>query len=214
MNDNDTTLITGSISKQIKKLVIEGREIHWINFDAITSTMDYAVKITKEGCEPWTVISADTQISGRGTHGRTWFSPGGKGLWISVILPRPFMPESMKNLSIVAAESLIESFNDFTELQFMVKHPNDVIVNGRKIAGIIIESVTSGNNVISLVMGMGVNFYQTREDFENEGLVEATSLLIENGSVPDRDSFITSFLSHFIPVYENSVLGYSDQQTS
>ena len=185
-------------------------EILWYDFDKTTSTMDYAVRMTKEGCDPWTIVSANEQISGRGTQGRTWFSPGGKGLWISVVLPPPLKAEYLSNLSILAAQALIQSFKEFTELKFEIKHPNDVTINGRKIAGILLESSTIDTKVLFVVIGMGVNFQQSIKDFEREGLSDATSFLIETGSVPDREQLIKSFLRNFKPMYEKKMLEDGD----
>ena len=189
-----------------KNIFIEGSKVLWLNLETIDSTMDYAMKLIRDGCESWTVISAGEQSSGRGTHGRTWHSPAGKGLWLSVILPPPTKAEYLDNLSVFAARALIKSFKEFTDLQFTIKPPNDVITRGRKIAGILFESVSSGQDVFSVVLGMGVNFKQYVCDFELEGLNDATSFLIETGNTPDTELFLETFLRHFKPLYDKSVL--------
>ena len=207
MKNTGTTYSNSNVnSHNAKTLLIGGRKIIWYDLDITASTMDHALRMVKGGCKPWTVVSAENQTSGRGTHGRTWFSPGGKGLWISVILPPPHKAEYLSNLSVLAARALIKSFNEFKELHFEIKPPNDVIVNGRKIAGILFESITSGESVSSVVLGMGVNLLQNAEDFENEGLPDATSFFIETGYVINRESFMKSFLEQFKPMYETSVL--------
>ncbi len=190
----------------MQSLIINGKKILWYDFNKTTSTMDSAVSMARDGCDPWTIVSAGEQTSGRGTQGRTWFSPGGKGLWISLILPPPLNAEYLDNLSILAAQSLMQSFKEFTELEFNIKHPNDVTVNGKKIAGILFESTTIDEKVLFVVLGMGINFQQSVKDFENEGLFDATSFKIETGSVPNRKQLITSFIKHFKPVYEKSIL--------
>ena len=194
------------VSHNSKTLCIDGVKIKWYSLDTTVSTMDYAVGLIHKGCEPWTVVSADKQTSGRGTHGRSWFSPAGKGFWLSVILPPPRNAEYLDNLSVLAAKALIESLKEFTELQFDIKYPNDIIVNGRKIAGILCESISRGQDVLSVVLGMGINFNQSVKDFERKGLNEATSFLIETGYTPDTEHFLTAFLGHFKPEYEKSVL--------
>ena len=201
-NNSDGSII----SNHVKTLCIDDRKILWYDLDTTTSTMDHAVRMAREGCDSWTVVSAGKQQSGRGTHGRLWFSPGGKGLWVSVVLPPPLKAEYLNNLPNLAARALIESFKEFTELPFDIKYPNDVIIKGRKIAGILVESITSEQRVLSVVLGMGVNLLQTVEDFESEGLFEATSFFIETGQVLNYEQFLVSFLGYFKPVYENSVL--------
>ncbi len=185
---------------------IESSKVLWLNLESIDSTMDYAKELIRDGCEPWTVISAGEQSSGRGTHGRTWYSPAGKGFWLSMILPPPEKAEYLDNLSVLAANALIKSFKEFTDVQFVIKPPNDVVTQGRKIAGILFESVSSGQDVFSIVLGMGVNFKQSVSDFELEGLNDATSFLIETGNIPDTELFLEAFLRHFKPLYDKSVL--------
>ena len=198
----------GSISlNHVKTLCIDDKKILWYDLDTTSSTMDHAVRIARGGCDSWTVVSAGKQQSGRGTHGRSWFSPDGKGLWVSVVLPPPLKAEYLNNLSILAARALIESFKEFTELPFEIKYPNDVIIKGRKIAGILFESITSEQRVVSVVLGMGVNLLQTVEGFESNGLFEATSFFIETGQVLNYEQFMVSFLGYFKPMYENSVVG-------
>jgi BirA family biotin operon repressor/biotin-[acetyl-CoA-carboxylase] ligase len=188
-------------------LWICGKKIRWFDYITVESTMDSALRQFEEGCEPWTVVSARRQESGRGTHGRSWFSPEGKGLWMSVVLPPPLKAEYLHDLSLLAAQAVIESLTKFTTLRFEIKYPNDVIINERKIAGILFESVTNGEAVRSVILGVGINFFQSRKDFNDVGLTEATSLVIETGGyTPDISCFIISFLECFIPLYEKSVL--------
>ena len=208
-NDRITYTINSDgniVSNHVKTLIIDDKRIVWYDLDTTTSTMDQAVRMAREGCDFWTIVSAGKQQSGRGTHGRSWFSPGGKGLWISVVLPPPLKAEYLDNLSILTARALIESFKEFTELPFDIKYPNDVIIKDRKIAGILCESITSEQKVLSVVLGMGVNLLQTVEDFESRGLFEATSFFIETGQVLNHEQFLVSFLENFKPVYEKSVL--------
>ncbi|MFC1651078.1 biotin--[acetyl-CoA-carboxylase] ligase [Candidatus Latescibacterota bacterium] len=195
-----------TISSFKKTLSIDKKNINWYDLDETQSTMDISVDMARERCDFWTIVSARKQLSGRGTHGRSWFSPGGKGLWISVVLPPPEKPEYLDNLSILTAQALIKCFSEYTDLTFDIKHPNDVVIEGRKIAGILFESITSGSNVISVVLGMGVNLFQAAADFENNELFEATSFFIETGTKIEREQFMISFIRNFMPIYEKSVL--------
>ncbi|MFC1541187.1 biotin--[acetyl-CoA-carboxylase] ligase [Candidatus Latescibacterota bacterium] len=189
-----------------RTLCIDTKNFNWYDFEEIPSTMDISVGMAREGCDFWTIVTARKQLSGRGTHGRSWSSQGGKGLWISTILPPPEKPEYLDNISILTAHALIDCFSEYTELKFDIKHPNDVVIEGRKIAGILYESVTRGDNVISVVLGMGVNLLQTKEDLERNGLFEATSFFVETSKRIERVQFLTSFIRYFKPIYERSVL--------
>lgn len=187
-------------SDRIGMLHIAGLDIPWHDLDETSSTMDYASAITPDG-GGWIAVSARTQRAGRGTRGREWHSFPGKGLWVSIVMPPPAEPELMSSLTVCAAAALAFVLARHTGLEFQIKQPNDVIRKGRKIAGILIESVTRGSEVVSVVLGMGVNLEETIEDFIAAGLPDATSVLIESGIHIDRRVLLESFLERFYPLY-------------
>lgn len=177
-------------------------EIPWFDFDEPASTMDEAAALADAGFTGWTVVSAKTQRSGRGTFGREWHSPPGQGLWVSVILPPPRDLSDTDGLAVKAAGALAEALGELTGVRFSVKPPNDVTAGGRKLAGILVESVTCGGKVVSVILGMGVNIAQEREDFTAAGLPDATSLKLETGNTLCRRCIIETFLSRFRPLYD------------
>ena len=190
----------------VKSINVSGREVAWYELAVTASTMDYAVKLVREGCASWTLVTAEKQSSGRGTHGREWISLQGKGLYLSLILPPSLVIGCLEDLSVRTAEALLRTLKNFVNLPFEIKHPNDVTIKGRKIAGILFESVTRGEEVRSLILGMGLNLFQSRKDFKRNGIPDATSLLIEAGYVPGVEHLLTSFLEQFIPLFENGEL--------
>ncbi len=159
--------------------------------------MDYASGLAADGCG-WAAVSARTQRVGRGTHGREWHSFPGKGLWVSIVMPPPAQPELLTDMTVHAAEALAFVLSRHTGVEFEIKHPNDVTRRERKIAGILIESVTSGSDVVSVVLGMGVNIGQTEEDFAAAGLPRRHRFLIESGIDIDRRTLL-EYLSRTIP---------------
>ena len=181
----------------------------WLDLDTTNSTMETAHELVREGCPQWTTITARSQSSGRGTHGRSWSSQAGKGLWMSVILPPPAEAENLSGLSVLFAEVLVSTLREFADCPFTIKHPNDVIVNGCKIAGILLESATEHGCVKSVILGLGVNFLQTHEDFMKDELPEATSLFIETGSAPDRDKFLNVLVKQLQSTYETYLTNFS-----
>ena len=193
---------THSGPERAGSIMCRGSEIPWFDLDRTSSTMDEAAALVRKGFTGWTVVSAGTQHSGRGTHGREWHSPPGLGLWVSIILPPPCDLSDMDGLTVKAAETLAVTLRELTGVQTAIKHPNDVTVGGKKLAGILVESVTCGGKVASIVLGMGINIAQEREDFTAAGLPEATSLKLEAGEVPDRRRIIEAFLTRFKPVYD------------
>ncbi len=173
----------------------------WYDLDTTASTMEVAHELVGDGCSACTVITSLHQSSGRGTHGRSWSSQKGKGLWLSVILPPPREAADLSGLTLDSAHVLIKTFAEFSDCKFSIKHPNDIVVNGRKIAGILVESATEEGTFKSVILGMGVNLLQTQEDFSRDDLSDATSLLIETGSAPDRLQFLTTFIEHLHSSY-------------
>ncbi|HUT62968.1 MAG TPA: biotin--[acetyl-CoA-carboxylase] ligase [Anaerolineae bacterium] len=200
--DNGENKKKYSTIERIKTLEIEGERYVWYDLASTTSTMNFAVDLVKKGCLPWTIVTARHQVSGRGTHGRNWVVPQGKGLLLSLVIPPILYAERLEHLQELAAVALIETLSEFFALPFHIKLPNDVLIEGRKVAGILFESALCGKQVQSLILGVGLNLYQTREDFECAGLPDATSLYIEGGNVPERESLLISFLKHFRKRYE------------
>ncbi|MFH0878726.1 MAG: biotin--[acetyl-CoA-carboxylase] ligase, partial [Lentisphaerota bacterium] len=150
----------------------------------VVSTNDVArEKAEAQAPEGYTVIAA-RQTGGRGRRGRTWTSPEGKGLYMSVIL-RPTWPASeagwLSTLGGVVVAAALESLG----LQkIFLKWPNDVLIKGRKIAGILIEPRLSRDRIEFAVMGMGVNVRQLKEDWGDELVGRATSCLLEKVDIP------------------------------
>jgi BirA family biotin operon repressor/biotin-[acetyl-CoA-carboxylase] ligase len=149
------------------------RRFEW--FESIGSTMTVAAQLAREGCEHGTVVGADEQTAGVGRHGRAWHSPKGTGLYVSIVLRLPrALPVVMLALGLAAREAIAEA----TGLAPDLRWPNDVLIDGRKCAGIIAQ--LEGDAVIA---GIGINVSQT--EFPPE--IEATSLLLAGASVTRED---------------------------
>jgi len=188
----------------MKTIEIDEKRIVWYELDSATSTMDYAVELTRKGYSPPVLVTADKQSSGRGTHGRNWISPQGKGLYLSLVVTPPENSVCLEDLSARTAGILVKTLEDYYDLSFEIKPPNDVLIGGRKVAGILYESATRGDEVLSLILGLGLNLSQSVRDFEHAGLPDATSLIIEAGYVPERESLLMSFLKNFMTMYKES----------
>ena len=189
-----------------RKFFLPETQTEVIVFEELSSTMDKAVQLSQNGAPHWTSVVALTQFSGRGTHGRTWFSLKSGGLWTSVILPPPSDTSFLEELSILTAGCLSESLFNLTGFKFDIKHPNDVMINNHKIAGILFESVTFNGEVKYVILGMGVNLIQSLDDFSIQGLNEAASVYSETGFIIDWEILLNNFMSLFKPLYENNIL--------
>lgn len=124
-------------------------------------------------------VSSRTQLKGRGRGDRTWFSSPGKGLYISLGF---FIttPQYLNMLSLIAGISISETLEQITKNKFTLKWPNDVLYNGQKIAGILIENIIKKENIIS-ICGMGININHSRTDFPGQLKERAVSLKIISG---------------------------------
>jgi BirA family transcriptional regulator, biotin operon repressor / biotin---[acetyl-CoA-carboxylase] ligase len=188
----------GSIVDQPLYMVVENVLIRWFQFDTVISTMDTAVECFRHGAAPWTMVSANRQTGGRGTKGRTWISSDGRGLWFSIILPVPECLDMASNVTLQAAEALVETLGTNYGICGAIKYPNDVLVNEKKIAGILVESVTAGEKPCSMILGMGVNLFQNRHELDDAGLADATSVALETDTTPNAVLLLKSFLGSFI----------------
>lgn len=142
------------------------------------------------------VAAADHQTGGRGRHGRAWHEPAGSSVLVSVLLQPPpgrHLPE----LSLVAALATAVTVEDATDLSAQIKWPNDVMLNRRKVAGIISE-LSDG----TVVVGIGVNVNQTREELPLEATTEPTSLRTSTGHTRDRAAFLGSLLFRLERFYD------------
>jgi BirA family biotin operon repressor/biotin-[acetyl-CoA-carboxylase] ligase len=152
-----------------------GRKVIWK--ESTTSTNDDCWALAQVG-EVGTVVFADVQTHGRGQHGRQWSAPPGLGLLMSMIVP-----DSRKSAAFLVAWSSIsvaEVLEQHAGLQSQVKWPNDVLVAGKKIAGVLVERRSA------IVVGIGINVNQSEKDFPSDCPVPPTSVLLQTGSTYDR----------------------------
>ncbi len=152
---------------------VVGWPLFWL--EECGSTNDVVRELAGHGFPEGTFVAAERQTSGRGRKGDPWYSPAGQGLWCSFLLHPPFPPEHAPQLTQVLAAALLETLEVNLDVKAQLKPPNDVLLGGRKLAGILAESSILANaaRLDFLVLGIGVNI-STRFPEELTGL--ATSL--------------------------------------
>jgi len=151
-----------------------GKDIRY--FDEIDSTNNYAKRIAYDGCKEGTVIVADCQTAGRGRLGRSWLSSAGKGIWMSVILKPRIAPEDVQIITLAASVAVCRAIAAVTGIHAEIKWPNDVVLDGKKLCGILTEMNTEIEQVNFLVLGIGINVNHGEEDFPDDIRNIATSL--------------------------------------
>ena len=135
----------------MKRLTPEVRRL-----EEVTSTNDEAKRLAAEGAREGTVVIAERQTAGRGRRGRVWASPKGN-LFLSVILRPRIEPAAAPPLAPAMGLAVALAIEDVAPLAAELKWPNDVLVNGRKVAGVLTESVVSGMQLSAVIVGIGVN---------------------------------------------------------
>lgn len=170
-----------------------GRQI--IFFRELTSTQD-EVKRRLFTSPSGLVVWADRQVCGRGRMSRPWFSPRGAGLYFSILLKEP-LASPLPLYGLATAVGIAEALEEVIGVPFQVKWPNDVLLSGRKVAGILLEAVSS-----ALIVGIGVNVSVKREHFPPEFREKATSIYEETGLSISRPRILRKILETLESIYE------------
>lgn len=170
-------------------------------FDSVESTQNLARAAAEEGAAEGTLFIAEQQVSGRGRMGRQWVSPRGKGIWMSMVL-RPTVPiHFAPQLTLLTAVALCRSLKKLTALPIGIKWPNDLLIDGKKISGILLESAAEEERLRYVIAGIGISVNLETEDYAEELLDKATSLAIASGQKWDRVDVIADFLKEWEQLY-------------
>jgi BirA family biotin operon repressor/biotin-[acetyl-CoA-carboxylase] ligase len=169
----------------------------------IASTNDLAKELASKGAEEGTVILSETQSAGRGRFGRAWISPRG-GLWFSVVFkPRKLKPAEAGRLAFVAGLAVADTLHALYRLPVETKWPNDVLVKGRKICGIIIETNTTGSVVNYVIVGVGINAnLDVKKQLPRELRAHATSLKENLQREVEMEELFASLLEKLASLYD------------
>ncbi len=190
-----------TVGNRLKTRLI-GKPLHF--FDAIDSTNTYAMQLAREGAAEGTVVVADAQSGGKGRLGRTWVSPAGVNLYCSTIL-RPSVPAALApQMNLVAAVAVAEAIVEVCGITPTIKWPNDVLVKGKKVCGILSEMQTDqarADTLKAIIVGIGVNLNTRRDAFPEELREKASSLLLITGEPVERGVFAASLLTHLEQSY-------------
>ena len=172
-----------------------GRQLHY--YTSTTSTMMVAKEIARQGATEGTIIIADEQTSGRGRLKRTWLSPTGS-LSISIILYPPL--DILSQLIMVSSVAVVKAIREITGIEARIKWPNDILIDGKKVCGILIESEVEGDDVKFAIIGIGVNINLNPMAFPDISTI-ATSLSHELGMEISKNELTSALLSHLEQLY-------------
>jgi len=177
---------------RLGKTKIVGRDIHV--FEQTTSTNDVIEKLARDGVKEGAVVFAESQTKGRGRLGRAWMSPARKGLWFSILLRPDLRPQETTRLTVASAAALRRAIQSETGLDPEIKWPNDILLGGKKVAGILTELSAELDRVRHVILGIGVDVNLGATEFPTELRKTATSLRIEAGKAISRPELATAIL--------------------
>lgn len=170
-------------------------------FDTIDSTNTKAQELAEKGYPSGTLVVADKQESGKGRRGRSWVSPSGTGIFMTLMIKPDINPNNASMLTLVAALAVAKAITSVTGEEALIKWPNDIVVNGKKVCGILTEMNAQFDYINHIVVGIGINVHN--ESFPEEISQMASSLMIEAGGKRfHRAQIIAETMSYFEQYYD------------
>ena len=185
--------------------LLSRRKTKWIGkdtlcYETIDSTNAQAKRLAEAGYGDGTLIVADHQEAGRGSRGRSWETPAGTNIAMSLLLKPEINPNNASMITLVAALAVSKAITQITGEPAPIKWPNDIVMNGKKVCGILTEMSAQFDYVNHIVVGIGINV--NIESFPEEIAETATSLRIETGKQISRAELIEAVWEQFETVYE------------
>ena len=169
-------------------------------FEETDSTNNVIKRMAEEGAAHVTLAIAEIQTAGRGRRGRQWASPKGNGIWMSFLLRPEILPQNASMLTLVTALAVRQAIFKVCQLPVLIKWPNDIVIGGRKVCGMLTEMSAELEWVHYVVIGIGINV--NMEEFPEEIRETATSLRMECERKINRSSLIAAFGEAFEEYYE------------
>ncbi len=175
-----------------------GRSILFLG--EVGSTNDIARRLAEEGAPEGTVVTAESQTQGRGRRGRPWASTPGKSLLFSIVLRPKLPPDELPKITLAAAVAVARTCRTF-RIKAGIKWPNDLLVDGRKLCGILTETAPKKDKMTPVVLGIGINLHQTTRDFLKELRPIATSCFLATGRKVKNALFFQELLRELESTY-------------
>lgn len=170
--------------------------------DLIDSSNNLAKKIANEGCEDGMIVVAEEQGAGKGRLSRGWISPHAKGIWFSVVLKPPFLPEEAPKCTLMSAVAVVKAINKIPGVKAAIKWPNDILLLGKKLVGILTEMSAEFGHINYVVIGIGINTNATPEDYPEEVRPLAVSIADAATAPFTRVELLADILKNMEELYE------------
>ncbi|WP_429648813.1 biotin--[acetyl-CoA-carboxylase] ligase [Aeribacillus pallidus] len=147
--------------------------------ESVESTQQIAHRLSYEGYPEGTLVISEEQVAGRGRMTRSWYSPKYTGIWMSLILRPNLPPQKAPQFTLIAAVAISQAIEEISGIEAEIKWPNDILIRGKKVTGILTELQADADKIHSIIIGMGVNVNQSSTDFAADIKPIATSIAIE-----------------------------------
>ena len=189
-------LLPEEVLQGLKTRVFTGPVHH---FETLDSTNDRAKELAAQGAPEGTVVVAETQTRGRGRLDREWNSPPGVGLYVSLVLRPMLPPMELPQITLTTAVAVVRAVRRVAGLAPGIKWPNDLLLNGKKLGGILTEMETESDRIRHVVVGLGLNV--NNPGFPPELAATATSLTLAAGRAFSRVHLLQAWLEEFEELY-------------
>lgn len=199
LNETPDKLLPQEIRSRLTTAIL-GREIRY--FDDVASTNNEAKLLAAKDCPEGTLVVAEAQNTGRGRLSRGWFSPWGKGIWMSVVLRPKFSPQEAPKCTLMAAVAINKAIRQVARIDCGIKWPNDILYQGRKLVGILTEMNAEMDAINYIVIGMGVNVNIGEGEFPGDIAEIATSIAVAAGKPIDRLELLSAILKQLEDIYQ------------
>jgi BirA family biotin operon repressor/biotin-[acetyl-CoA-carboxylase] ligase len=200
----DSDILTEEEIRSVFKGDIIAREV--IFYKETTSTNDKVIEIGTRGIEG-TVVIADSQVQGRGRFGRRWISPPGVNLYFTVLLKPPFSPKEASIVNLMVPVAVVSGIREYTQLETVIKWPNDVLIRDKKVAGILTEMKSDMNKIEFIAAGVGINVNMPLELLPPPLRQVTTSLKEEKGEAVNRIGLLGAIFSRLEYWYKHILKG-------
>lgn len=182
-----------------------GHQIHYC--EVTTSTNELGKKIASDGCDNGAVVIAEEQNSGKGRLSRGWFSPFARGIWFSVVLKPACLPQEASKFTLLAAVAVVKAVNRYEGVNASIKWPNDILLNGKKLVGILTEMSAEFGHINYIVIGTGINVNVPKKIIPEELKETAISINDVAKTEVNRVELLTEILKNIETLYEEAAAG-------
>lgn len=172
--------------------------------DSVDSSNNVAKALANEGCPNGLLVVAEEQGAGRGRLSRGWISPRSKGIWFSVVLKPPFLPQEASKFTLLAAVAVVKAVNAVKGVEAAIKWPNDILLDGRKLVGILTEMNAEFGHINYIVIGIGINTNAAPEDYPEDVRSIAISVADKAEETFTRVALLAHVLKRMEELYEKA----------